>query len=271
MAVDGSNNVIVTGYSMAAEAPYDYATIKYSSAGVPLWTNRYNGPGTGDDHAYALAVDGSNNVIVTGYSSGSGTHYDYATIKYSSAGVPLWTNRYNGPGNGNDKPRRGGGRQRQRDRDGLFVWQRQALPITRRSSIRARACRSGPTATTGRGTAMTDAYAVAVDGSDNVIVTGYSTGSGSSYDYATIKYSSAGVPLWTNRYNGPGNGEDDANAVAVDGSGNVIVTGYSTGSGGHTDFCHREIHLLPAGDYRLQADQRHVPNAGWITSSPARW
>ena len=69
---------------------------------MPLWTNRYNGPGNGNDYANAVAVDGSNNVIVTGYSTSSESYYDYATIKYSSAGVPLWTNRYNGPGNGND-------------------------------------------------------------------------------------------------------------------------------------------------------------------------
>ena len=68
MAVDGSNNVIVTGYSDGGGYNYDYATIKYSSAGVPLWTNRYNGPGNGDDYGHAVAVDGSNNVIVTGYS-----------------------------------------------------------------------------------------------------------------------------------------------------------------------------------------------------------
>jgi hypothetical protein len=35
---------------------------------VPLWTNRYNGPGNGDDYAYAVGVDGNNNVIVTGAS-----------------------------------------------------------------------------------------------------------------------------------------------------------------------------------------------------------
>src|SRR5438477_201646 len=69
------------------------------------------------------------------------------------------------------------------------------------------------------------ARAMAVDASGNVIVTGYSGQGAKAYDYATIKYSGLGVPLWTNIYNGPGNDFDDAKAVAVDNSGNVFVTG----------------------------------------------
>ena len=84
IAVDGSNNVIVTD-SFGGANGYDYATIKYSSAGVPLWTNRYNGPANRDDEASAVAVDSSDNVIVTGY-SWNGSDNDYVTIKYSSAG-----------------------------------------------------------------------------------------------------------------------------------------------------------------------------------------
>ena len=79
--------------------------------------------------------------------------------------------------------------------------------------------------------------AIAVDGNGNVFVAGSSAGSGggSDYgDYATIAYSGAGVPLWTNRYNGPGK-SDKATAVAVDGSGNVIVTGNSEGIGSISD------------------------------------
>ena len=62
---------------------------------MPLWTNRYKGTGNRDDGALALAVDGTGNVFVTGYSGDSLSFRDYATIKYSGAGVPLWTNRYN--------------------------------------------------------------------------------------------------------------------------------------------------------------------------------
>ncbi len=172
IVVDGSGNVVVTGTSVGANGD-DYATIKYSGAGVSLWTNRYDGPISGTDDAQALAIDGSGNVAVTGYSFGSDT-YDWATIKYSSTGVPLWTNRYDGGGDD-------------------------------------------------------QAYAVAMDGSGNVVVAGYSAGSNSD-DYATVEYSSAGVPLWTNRYDGPADSDDKAQAVAVDASGNVYVTGYSTDS-----------------------------------------
>src|SRR6185295_5671954 len=119
--------------------------------GTLLWTNRYHGPGNGFDQARAAVVDSSGNVFVTGFSSSSNN--DYATIAYSGPGVPLWTNRYNGTGNGDD-----------------------------------------------------EAKGIAVDNSGNVFVTGYSTGTNGNSDFATIKYSSAGAPLWTNRYHGPGNG-----------------------------------------------------------------
>jgi len=95
-AIDSSDNVIVTGYRTVTAGYADYATIKYSIAGAALWTNYYNGPGNRDDEAMAVAVDSQDNVIVTGYSASTSAtpiNYDYATIKYSSAGVPLWTNR----------------------------------------------------------------------------------------------------------------------------------------------------------------------------------
>src|SRR5205823_11556825 len=104
LAVDGRGNVFVTGYSIGTNGFYDYATIAYSGTGVALWTNRYNGPANNNDYARAVAVDAAGNVYVTGSSGDSDFLADYATIKYSGAGVPLWTNRYNGPANGRDIP-----------------------------------------------------------------------------------------------------------------------------------------------------------------------
>ena len=89
MTVDGNGNVFVTGVSHEYGSSYDYATIKYSGAGTPLWTNRYNGPGNGDDHPYSMAMDDSGNVFVTGRSEGGSSGYDYATVAYTGAGVPL--------------------------------------------------------------------------------------------------------------------------------------------------------------------------------------
>src|SRR5262249_8357955 len=82
---------------------YDYYTAKYAAAdGALLWEKRYNGQNNGDDYANAVAVDGSGNVVVTGYSD-NGTNYDYYTAKYGAAdGALLWERRYNGPANRDD-------------------------------------------------------------------------------------------------------------------------------------------------------------------------
>jgi len=70
-----------------------------------------------------------------------------------------------------------------------------------------------------------EAHVIAVDSSGNVYVSGQSFGI--QYDYATIKYNSSGVQQWVARYNGPGNNQDLVNSIAVDGSGNVYITGSS--------------------------------------------
>jgi Beta-propeller repeat len=235
LSVDGSGNVFVTGQSFNSTTSYDYATIKYSEAGVPLWTNRYSGPVIGPDVAVAIALDTNSNVFVTGYASATGNGSDYATIKYSGAGVPLWTNRYNGPGDGTD-----GATAIALDPNGdLLVTGVAGGNGTLADYATIKYSNAGMPLWTnlfnGSGNNDDVANAIAVDANGNVFVTGHQSGSGSGFDYATIKYSGAGVPLWTNLYRGIVNGTDVANAIALDAGGNVLVTGYS-GNGFSTDY-----------------------------------
>ncbi len=226
IAVDGSGNVYVTGKS--GSVSFDYATIKYNTSGTQLWVKRYNGVGNFDDVANDVAVDGSGNVYVTGWSTGSsigGNGRDYATIKYNAAGSELWVKQYHYSGND----------------------EAAALAVDASGNVYVTGMSGGngsdyatikyntagtelwTTRYNGPGNSADNARDVVVDASGNVHVTGYSMGSGTGFDYATIKYSSAGTELRVRRYNGPENGGDGARSLAVDASGNVYVTGESYG------------------------------------------
>src|SRR5207247_9646749 len=85
------------------------------------------------------------------------------------------------------------------------------------------------------GHALNEGVAIAVDGSGNIYVSGTSLGSG-TWDYTTIKYNAAGQQEWLARYNGPDNHNDFANAMTIDGSGNVYATGSSADHCGSADF-----------------------------------
>jgi uncharacterized delta-60 repeat protein len=181
MDVDASGNVYVTGRSKSSESNFDYATVKYDTNGNQLWVARYDFSGYAEDEACAITVDSAGKVYVTGLSWNTGTNHDYATVKYDTNGNQLWVARYDGQANASDEPE-----------------------------------------------------AIALDSEGNVYVTGGSYGTGN--DYATVKYNPSGVEQWVARYNGPGNGYDLAAAMALDMSGNVYVTGRSCGSGTGDDY-----------------------------------
>ncbi len=81
-----------------------------------------------------------------------------------------------------------------------------------------------------------EATALARDASGNVYVTGKIRGANARFDYATIKYNGAGVEQWVAHYNGPSDGDDQANAIAVDARGNVYVVGTSAGANGSYEY-----------------------------------
>jgi len=209
-------------------APQQASATDWCSGGVcQEWVARYNGPASDFDEATALAVDGSGNAYVTGWSWGSGT-YDYATVKYDAGGAQQWVARYDGGGYDISPALAVDGS------GNVYVTGDSWGSGTNRDYATVKYNASGVQQWVARydGPASGDdgARALAVDGSGNVYVTGYSSGSGTWFDYATVKYDASGAEQWVARYDGPASSEDQAWALAEDGTGNVYVTGYSPGS-----------------------------------------
>ena len=79
----------------------------------------------------------------------------------------------------------------------------------------------------GTGNGYDEGKAVGVDNSGNVYVAGSTFGLGTINDYATIKYNSAGEQQWIALYNEFAHPDEQLNAMTIDASGNVYVTGGS--------------------------------------------
>ena len=229
LVADESGNVYVTGHSTGSGTGFDYATIKYNSDGEQQWVARYNGTGSAGDFAVGIALDGSGNIYVTGYSDGSGGVPDYATVKYNSGGEEQWVARFNGTENSDDEAT-----AIAVDESGnVYVtgWSDKGFESTLWDFATIKYNSAGEqqwiAEYNGTGETFDYATALAVDESGNVYVTGWSDGTGSEADYATVKYDTGGTELWVSRYNGTGNNWDAPVAVAVDSSENVYVTGES--------------------------------------------
>lgn len=232
LAIDESGNVYVTGYSFSSILGHaDYATIKYNSAGVQQWVARYNGPADLGDQARQLTLDGEGNIYVTGFSATPDTLYDYATVKYDSTGNQQWAARYNGPDNLTDLAT-----SIDVDNSGnVYVTGSSATepnPVSNYDCATVKYSTSGVQQWVARYNGPSGgsdvALSIKADDFGNSYITGRSTGIGTGEDCVTLKYNSSGLQQWEERYNGPGNAGDEGTAMAIDGFGNIYVTGCNT-------------------------------------------
>jgi hypothetical protein len=210
VANDLSGNVIVIGDFRTALVPfgtttltntgsstYDIFVAKYNASGNVLWAKSFGG--VDSDFGHAVSTDASGNIYVGGY--------------FNSATMTIGTGTLTNAGTGN------------RDffivkfdPSGNVLWARSA-----------------------GGTASDQIYGVATDPSGNVCVSGHFasssfvigtttlTNAGTSNDIFIAKYDGAGNNLWARS---AGTSLVDANSgIAVDGTGNIYITGDFQGSG----------------------------------------
>ncbi len=225
LVVDNLNNIVVTGNIADSPTQEDFATIKYDSAGNQLWIARYDGSAHMSDYVKDLVIDDSANIYVSGYTTGLNTGPDFTTIKYNTLGVLQWVVIYDGPSHSSDVVR--------------------SLAIDKKNNIYVTGSTIGPGTEYDWVTIKYNSdgiqqwitnyhngpndipYSIAISNLGAIYITGQIDGSGTSYDYATIKYDSSGHQEWVKSYDYSGQYGDIASAIAVDNSENVYVTGSS--------------------------------------------
>ena len=229
IAVDKNGFVYVTGRSIGIGTNYDIATIKYYPNGDTVWVRRYNGTGNSDDYAGSVGVDSLGNVYVACYLN---TTINLSVIKYNSIGQFQWVatsvqgyfpklsldklgNVYLIGRTNNPNP----------PYDDYVTVKYNGQGVQQWASFY-----------NGLANSMDQPNAVKIDDSGNVYVTGRSSGAGTDFDYATVKYNSTGTQQWVRRYNGTGNYYDDATDLVIDNQSNVYVTGASVELGHSSDF-----------------------------------
>ena len=223
MTADNSGNIYATGNSMSISSNDDILTVKYNSAGVVQWSQRFNGSANNYDFTKSICVDNSGNVYVAGSTTGTGTNLDYTIIKYNSAGVEQWVRWF--ISSGVDYLRK------------MIIDASGSVYVTGMSNGDIRTIKYDANGNmqwaqsyNGPGNDLDDGFDIALDLSGNVIVGGITYGPNNS-DFVIVKYNTIGVQQWAQIYNGPGNGPDYCRDICVDVSGNIFATGEGPGSG----------------------------------------
>ncbi|MBW8050970.1 MAG: T9SS type A sorting domain-containing protein [Cytophagales bacterium] len=229
MVIDDKGNSYVTGKSYNG-SNYDYATVKYNSAGIERWTASYNGTAYGDDEAIAIAVDDNGNVYVTGKSyNGSSSPYsceNYTQCQIEDAAASMgWILSLVEVGTVDWAMLMDVVYEMCQDgvQDGAVCIENGNYDYAT-IKYNSKGVEQWVATYNGTGNANDYAKAIGVDNSGNVYVTGNSYGTGTLYDWATVKYDANGIQQWVKRNNG-NNGNDAASDLVINDAGNIYVTG----------------------------------------------
>ena len=263
IAVDGSGNVYVTGgykgtaifgtTSKTSAGISDVFVVKYNNSGTFQWVQ--SAGGTSDDVGNSIALDVSGNIYVTGGYYGTATfgttpisavgNADIFMVKYNSSGFVQWVQTAGGSNFDSSKSI---------TLDALgniymtgYYFGTTTFGVISKTSTGSAdifIAKYDPSGASwlwlqSAGSTGNDyGQSIALDASGNVYTTGYyfgtaifgsmSVASAGGNEIFLTKYNNTGTFQWVKSAGGTIN--DVGNSVAVDGSGNVYVTGYYQGT-----------------------------------------
>jgi hypothetical protein len=190
------------------------------SNGNQIWNGTYDD--LAGEHAFDVAVDSKDNILITG-SSYDGMTHNLIVIKYDEDGNLLWTSTYNGG----------------------YEDEGHSIVVDSMDNVIATGFTSTPANEyfltikydtgggqdwnrTYRNALKDEAYGVAVDSKDNIFTTGWSF-DGTTTDLVTVEYDKDGNHVWTESFKGSPEYGSLVNLkgyrLAVDSVDNILLTG----------------------------------------------
>ncbi len=213
VAVDSSGNIYVTGSTNSfGVGGVDVFLLRFDSFGSLLWQRTWGGSSA--DYGNGVVVDSSGHIYVTGSTNSFGVgDYEVFLLQFDSTGSLLWQRIWGGGGYGSGVAVDSSGH--------IYVTgeSRGVLLLKFDSTGNLLWKKSWSDTNTG-------GDSVAVDSSGSIYVTG-SAGGGCAdclEEGLLLKFDSSGSLLWGRTWNGS-NSHDFGFGVAVDSSGNALVTG----------------------------------------------
>jgi hypothetical protein len=261
ITVDGAGNVLVTGAfsgtvdfgggPLVSKGAQDVFVAKLDASGNHVWSKRFGD--AADQISYGIAVDGKGNVLVTGAFSGSidfgggalncGGFYDVFVAKLDASGNHVWSKTFGETGilSGISVAADSAGNVLVIGHvSGSIDFGGGPLVAAGTDAFVAKLDASGNHVWSKLFGDAADQHGqgIAADGAGNVLVTGAFSGSidfgggplvsKGAQDVFVAKLNASGNHVWSKRF---GDAADQfSNGIAVDGKGNVLVTGAFSGS-----------------------------------------
>jgi len=248
VAIQSDGKIVVAGYRIINDN-YDFAVVRYNTDGTPDASFDTDGKvttaiGSGNDFAYGVAIQSDGKIVVAGRSL-NGATYDFAVVRYNTDGSLDTTFDTDGKvttdiGSSHDFAY------------GVAIQSDGKIVVAGYSIIsgnydvavvRYNTDGSPDTGFDTDGKVTTDisssdyANGVAIQSDGKIVVAGHSS-NGVNFDFAVVRYNTNGSLDTTFDTDGKvttaiGSGEDQANGVAIQSDGKIVVAGYSNISGNY--------------------------------------
>jgi|688.fasta_scaffold00272_16 hypothetical protein len=239
IALDALGNIYVVGTTQVGSIDYNAVMLKFNPSGTQSWAQTYAGSGNGPDGFTTVLVENNNSIYAAGgaYISLSNLT-DALSVKYDSTGTSLWTNTWNNSTSSmQDAAVRivnSGGQtyvfSASQSGNNPVTW-KMAQP--RYNSTTGAFIAAG--ISSGDDTAFSTVSDVAVDGVNHILVAGTVQSTTQGKNIRVARFNLTLTEQWVYNYNGAGNTDDEAMALALVGTSHVYVTGYTTSTANGKD------------------------------------